>query len=160
MENVDERLRLLEQTGCTLCGFTVNNATVEQFERFIALFAKAEDIEQLNLTELEDFSVMPDKYAGREELWQKRKERSLKYRQEHKIELKENTVLFFYEHILPKLIDLLLQKQKLQKLYLFNVTLTEAQKKQIQKIFDSHPVLKTAEFGNLSLLRTHNDKER
>lgn len=151
MENVDERLRLLEQAGCTLCGFTVNNATTEQFERFITLFAKAEDIEQLNLTELEDFSVMLDKYAGREDTWQKRKVRSLKYRQEHKIELKENTVLFFYKYILPKLIDLLPQKHKLKKLYLFNVELSEEQKKQIQEIFHSHPALETAEFGNLSL---------
>lgn len=147
MENIDERLRLLEQTGCSLSGFTVNNATQEQFERFLTLFAKADALEQLNITLLEDFS----KDLTDDETWQKRKERSLKYRFEHKIILNEEVVGFFYNQVLPNIINLLASKKLLKSLYLFNVMLNGEQKLQMSSIFENHKTLQKVEFGNLHL---------
>lgn len=157
MENIDERLRLLEQTGCTVSGFTVNNAAQEQFERFIELFAKADSLEQFNLTELENFSEIPAADNKAKGEWLKRRERSLKYRLEHKIEMNEAVVRYFYSNILPQIIKILPKKQRLKKLYMFNIMLTEEQIAQVREIFENHPSLAVVEFGNLHLHNSEKD---
>lgn len=146
MENIAQRLQRLSEPGCTVAGFTVNNADKEHQDKFLELFKTADNLEILILTALEDFSI-----AKTDATWQKRKEQTEKYRTEAKIEFHPERIAYFLEYILPEIIKIIPSKITLQELCILNVALNLPQKESLTEIFSKMPNLKKVEFENLKI---------
>lgn len=119
MENLEERLSGLENNNCEVFGFTLDNAEPSQQERFLALLSQATKLEVLGLTALKPLASIKNE-------WEQQQAKN--YRKEKKIGEDRARVAYFYEKILPQMLNILPNLPNLQELLLCNITLSEEDK--------------------------------
>lgn len=119
MEDLEERLKGLQNSNCEVFGFTLDNAEPSQQERFLALLSQATQLEVLGLTALQPLANIGDDWLHKQ---------AEDYRKEKKIAEDRARVAYFYEKILPRLLEILPNLPNLQEVLLYNIKLSEEDK--------------------------------
>ena len=119
MEDLEERLKGLQNSNCEVFGFTLDNAEPSQQERFLALLSQATQLEVLGLTALQPLANIGDDWLHKQ---------AEDYRKEKKIAEYRARVAYFYEKILPRLLEILPNLPNLQEVLLYNIKLSEEDK--------------------------------
>lgn len=149
MEDVEERLGMLTDPRCKVCGFTVNNASEEQQDRFLRLLPACGKLEVLHITELENFASGCG--VATSEADQKRRKMAEENRREHKIDLHPERVAYFHAHILPYLPDIFKNLPCLEIISFLNIPLNNKQLVEIKELFSKHTKIREIIFENLLL---------
>lgn len=124
MENIEERLKGLQNNDCEVFGFTLDNAEPSQQERFIVLLSQATRLEVLGLTALKPLTSIDNDWLHSQ---------ASNYRKEKNISEDAARVAYFYEKILPQMLKILPNLPNLQELLLCNIKLSAENRAKLQK---------------------------
>ena len=124
MENIEERLKCLQNNDCEVFGFTLDNAEPSQQERFIVLLSQATRLEVLGLTALKPLTSIDNDWLHSQ---------ASNYRKEKNISEDAARVTYFYEKILPQMLKILPNLPNLQELLLCNIKLSAENRAKLQK---------------------------